>query len=261
MENSSSETTRVREVEGEFIQRRQELLNTILRNFEVTRLNLHYPQFSPELSLISFYEATALSGSDDHTTDGKRELEALRRFEAASKLVEFADALYAQGVESSSLREYWIVGFHARYNAVVLRHRQVVARKTDLQNERLNLDAYKDLREITNNYETLDAQLSSSNLAEIASDLLSVKAAVLCGRLSCLCSQLAIAQEQQMRNEETELVRVIDEARQSLVKHVDFADQASTDSGSKLHASAIKASMEHICPAKMNRPPEGQTRS
>jgi hypothetical protein len=50
-----------RSLGDEVVNRRQELRDTILRNFEIARLNLRDTQLSPEAALITFYEGVALS--------------------------------------------------------------------------------------------------------------------------------------------------------------------------------------------------------
>jgi len=187
-------TRKQRTLGDEVINRRRELRDTILRNFEIARLNLRDTQLSPEAALITFYEGVALSLStvmdlgdppahvpNDATADGF--YIALHRFETAAKLVEFADGLLlVKGLDKSGsgdlLTKFWTVGFHAQYNAIVLKHRQIEGIDVNDQNTRLRADTFRDLSAIRSQYELLYDRLGSSqfssadeNLVELSTKL------------------------------------------------------------------------------------------
>jgi hypothetical protein len=207
-DNDDLATKKQRPLKVEVANRRRELCDTILRNFEVARLNLRDTQVSPEAALIGFYEGVTLSISpQDHNrnaqssfdSDGLDLENALGRLQNAGKLVEYADslAMVKSGLScKESLKGFWAVGFSARFNSVVIKHRQAEARYTDDRNGKFSAEGFRDLNEILAEYDALDLELQQSRLSSAKQELIGVRIATLCGRISCLCSQLQIAQDQ-----------------------------------------------------------------
>jgi hypothetical protein len=257
-------TPRQRTLADEVINRQRELRDAVLRNFEIARLNLRDTQLSPEAALIAFYEGVALSLSTivdqgkpepsvpNDTTADRFDL-ALHRFETAGKLVEFADGLLlVKGIAKSGsddlLTKYWTVGFHARYNAIVLRHRRIEAIHVNDHKKGLKAGAFVDLIAICNQYESLYDQLGSQPFSSAGENLVGVRLAALCGRISCLCSQAQIAIDQQLLAEMTELNGKINEARTEIGELMAQARQKTpSDIDLGVLASSISASLERLC--------------
>jgi hypothetical protein len=180
-----------------------------LRNFEVARLNLRDTQVSPEAALIGFYEGVTLSLSrQDHDTNAQSSLDsdapdlenALRHLQIAGKLVDYADSLAmvkSGSPNKESLKGFWAVGFSAIFNSVVIKHRQLEARYTPNGDGQLSAEAFKKLGDVLDDYAALDMELQQ-RLSSAKQELIGVRIATLCGRISCLCSQLQIAQNQKM---------------------------------------------------------------
>ena len=190
-------------VRVEVANRRQQLCNTILRNFEVARLNVRDTQISPDAALIDFYEGATLSiplPSQDTAErpsphpKGERDLSAaLGRLRSAERLFQYADGIAALeqpvvGNNRELLIAFWTVAFHAKFNAIVLDHRQVATHNK----------TFRAVGEVLKQYEALHRELQLPKFSSAQQELIGVQIATVCGLISCLCSQLQMTHDQEM---------------------------------------------------------------
>jgi hypothetical protein len=172
-------------------ERDEELLDTLLRSFEVARQNLRDTQLSPDTALIYYYEAAALSLRRENTQGHypQREADARRAFEATSTLGDVLHASASQLLELSDEDDKFIVlSFHARYNLIVLDHRL-------LESTMSEPGGTAKLRVVRDEYLALSKQLATlvedasplrpSLARRLRSSLTGVSLAVDCGILAC----------------------------------------------------------------------------
>jgi len=180
-----------RTLQSETRERDEELLNTVLRSFEVARQNLRDTQLSPDTVLVYYYEAAALALRRDTSKTGRadREDDAKRYFEIASTLGNVLQAFQSKLLDLSDEDDKFIVlSFHARYNLIVLEHRQVESQSPGqaaaprLRTVREQyLDLSKQITDLISNLHSLHNSLSQ----RLSGSLSGVRIAAACGALSC----------------------------------------------------------------------------